>query len=84
MLTFRGFQDIFEDPVFFEGTMSATSICQGKVGDCWFLAAIAALSANPQLLERLCVARHEQVGVYGFVFFRGMLSSELPSIDDYM
>jgi hypothetical protein len=43
---------------------------QGNVGDCWFLAALVALSGDRKLLEKLCVARNEKVGVYGFVFFR--------------
>ena len=66
-------QDIFEDPEFFEDGATANDIRQGNVGDCWFLAALTALSGNPELIERLCVARDEKVGVYGFVFFRGML-----------
>jgi len=29
-----------------------------------------AISAKKELVEKLCVARDEQVGVYGFVFYR--------------
>jgi hypothetical protein len=31
-----------------------------------------AISAKKELIEDVCVARDEKVGVYGFVFFRGM------------
>lgn len=47
------------------------------MGDCWFVAAVTALSGTEEpgqelhLLQRLCVARDEKVGVYGFVFHRG-------------
>ncbi|KAF2673466.1 cysteine proteinase [Microthyrium microscopicum] len=63
-------EDIFDEPEFFEDGPSANDIRQGNVGDCWFLAAITALSGKPELIEKLCVARDEKVGVYGFVFFR--------------
>lgn len=54
---------------------------QGRNGDCWLLAALCTLSNKPTLIEKLCVARDEQVGVYGFVFHRdGEWISEI--IDD--
>ncbi|KAH8810297.1 hypothetical protein DL96DRAFT_1505563 [Flagelloscypha sp. PMI_526] len=45
-------------------------IHQGGVGDCWFLAALSGLTTKQGLIEQLCVARDELVGVYGFIFFR--------------
>ncbi|KAF2761112.1 cysteine proteinase, partial [Pseudovirgaria hyperparasitica] len=63
-------EDIFENPQFYEDGATANDVCQGTVGDCWFLAAITALSGKPELLERICVDRDEKVGVYGFVFYR--------------
>ena len=64
--------DIFEKPQFFIDGASATDVHQGNTGDCWFLAALMAISAKKRELieERLCIARDEKVGVYGFVFFR--------------
>jgi len=64
-------EDIYEDPEFFVDGATANDVRQGINGDCWFLAAITALSGKQELIERLCVHRDEQVGVYGFVFFRG-------------
>ena len=31
-------------------------LCIGKLGDCWFLSAMAAVGTKPGLLEKLCVA----------------------------
>ncbi|KAF2458508.1 hypothetical protein BDY21DRAFT_370743 [Lineolata rhizophorae] len=63
-------EDVFEKPEFFIDGATANDVHQGRVGDCWFLASITALSGKKDLIERLCVARDEKVGVYGFVFFR--------------
>ena len=65
-------QEIFENPEFYiEGGPKATSIRQGHVGDCWFLSAVSAILHVEGLVHRVCVARDEKVGVYGFVFYRG-------------
>lgn len=61
---------IFRNPQFFTDGPSADDIRQGISGDCWFLAATATVCSNQQLIEKVCVARDEAVGVYGFVFFR--------------
>jgi len=62
--------DIFTDPQFFVDGATADDVVQGAGGDCWFLAALMSISAMPELITRLCVARDEKCGVYGFVFFR--------------
>ena len=63
-------EDIFDDPRFYIDDATATDIHQGNSGDCWFLAALMAVTAKKNLIEKLCVARNEKVGVYGFVFYR--------------
>jgi hypothetical protein len=67
-------EDIYEDPEFIVDGATASDVRQGINGDCWFLAAITALSGKPDLIDKLCIHRDEQVGVYGFVFFRGRCS----------
>ncbi|KAL8666873.1 MAG: hypothetical protein Q9202_001113 [Teloschistes flavicans] len=62
--------DIFDNPVFFKEGISANDVRQGSNGDCWFLSALCALSNKKNLVDRVCVARDEKVGVYGFVFHR--------------
>ncbi|KAL9607557.1 MAG: hypothetical protein Q9167_007539 [Letrouitia subvulpina] len=62
--------DIFEDPVFYKEGVTAGDVRQGFNGDCWFLSALCALCNKKDLVDRVCVARDEKVGVYGFVFHR--------------
>ncbi|KAI9208890.1 uncharacterized protein BJ171DRAFT_170014 [Polychytrium aggregatum] len=66
--SFGRIKEVFEKPVFIDG-VDYDDIGQGSLGDCWFMAALASTAMIPEHLARLCVARDEQVGVYGFVFF---------------
>ncbi|XP_030882270.1 calpain-3-like isoform X1 [Leptonychotes weddellii] len=50
--------EICENPRFIIGGANRTDICQGDLGDCWFLAAIACLTLNERLLFR--VIPHDQ------------------------
>ncbi|KAG6872160.1 hypothetical protein C0995_012478 [Termitomyces sp. Mi166 len=61
---------IFDKPQFFVNGADSNDIIQGKIGDCWFLSALATVSTTKTLVEKFCVARDEEVGVYGFIFFR--------------
>ncbi|RDB20781.1 Calpain-9 [Hypsizygus marmoreus] len=61
---------IFDKPQFFVNGADSNDIIQGKLGDCWFLSALATVSTAQGLVEKFCVARDEEVGVYGFIFFR--------------
>ncbi|KAK7912089.1 calpain family cysteine protease [Apiospora marii] len=73
--------DVFENPKFYIDGPTANDVRQGRDGDCWLLAALCTLSNKSSLIERVCVARDEVVGVYGFVFHRdGEWISEI--IDD--
>lgn len=49
--------DIFDKPVFFgpDGP-NASDVRQGALGDCWFLAALSAISTIDGLVEKICVA----------------------------
>jgi Calpain family cysteine protease len=64
-------EDVFDTPQFFIDGASASDVRQGKEGDCWFMSALCTLSNKEELIQKVCVARDEQVGVYGFVFHRG-------------
>ncbi|KAJ7510949.1 cysteine proteinase [Mycena galericulata] len=65
--------ELFENPQFFVGGPYSNEIIQGqKCSNCWFISALAATSTVKGLVEKYCVARDEQVGVYGFVFWRDM------------
>ncbi|MCJ1281827.1 hypothetical protein MMC26_001150 [Xylographa opegraphella] len=62
--------DIFEDPQFTVDDATASDVRQGNDGDCWFLSALCAIGNKKGLIDRVCVAKDELVGVYGFVFHR--------------
>jgi hypothetical protein len=61
---------IYKDPKFLLDGFSALDVQQGANGDCWWLAAVATLCSVEGVMDRVCVARDEECGVYGFVFFR--------------
>ncbi|KAF4977565.1 hypothetical protein FZEAL_5936 [Fusarium zealandicum] len=61
---------IFENPQFTIGGFSSLDIKQGASGDCWWLAALATIAHRKDLMKKICVARDEECGVYGFVFHR--------------
>ncbi|KAM0274416.1 hypothetical protein ACHAQH_007854 [Verticillium albo-atrum] len=62
--------DIFDEPQFYIDNATANDVRQGRGGDCWLMAALCGLSNKPGLIERVCVAHDQEVGVYGFVFHR--------------
>ena len=61
---------IFEDPKFTVDGYSSSDIKQGANGDCWWLAGVATIAHRKDLMGKVCVARDEDCGVYGFVFQR--------------
>ncbi|EMC95792.1 hypothetical protein BAUCODRAFT_70903, partial [Baudoinia panamericana UAMH 10762] len=63
-------EDIFDDPQFYIDDATPMDVHQGSGGDCWFLAALMAVTAKKELIGTICVDREESMGVYGFVFFR--------------
>lgn len=54
--------DIFDKPEFFKDGASAMDIRQGRDGDCWLMAALCTLGNMKGLIDKVCVAREEQIG----------------------
>ncbi|KAF7361013.1 Calpain catalytic domain-containing protein [Mycena sanguinolenta] len=62
--------ELFQDAEFFSDSPYSNEIIQGNSANCWFISSLAATSTVKGLVEKYCVARDEEVGVYGFVFWR--------------
>lgn len=70
----------------FEGTVDSRDICQGALGDCWLLAAMACLAEYDGAIHSLFKARERDPrGKYHIKLFDGAADRwELVTIDDWV
>ncbi|KAM3912251.1 calpain-2 catalytic subunit-like [Leptodactylus fuscus] len=67
-------QEIVPFPQFVSDNMKWTDICQGQLGNCWFLAAAASLTLYPRLLDRVVPSQqsfqNDYAGIFHFQFWQ--------------
>ncbi|WOL02903.1 calpain-type cysteine protease ADL1 isoform X1 [Canna indica] len=55
---------ISSQPCLFSGSMNSSDVCQGRLGDCWFLSAVAVLTEVSRISEVIITPAFNEEGIY--------------------
>lgn len=59
---------ISSQPCLFSGSVSSSDVCQGRLGDCWFLSAVAVLTEMSRIAEVIITPAYNEEGIYTIRF----------------
>ncbi|VFQ85158.1 unnamed protein product [Cuscuta campestris] len=51
-------------PCLFSGAANSSDVCKGRLGDCWFLSAVAVLTEVSRILEVIITPEYNEEGIY--------------------
>ncbi|ONL97113.1 Calpain-type cysteine protease DEK1 [Zea mays] len=51
-------------PCLFSGSVNSSDVCQGRLGDCWFLSAVAVLTEMSRISEVIITPEYNDEGIY--------------------
>ncbi|GER41238.1 calpain [Striga asiatica] len=55
---------LISGPCLFSGTANPSDVCQGRLGDCWFLSAVAVLTEVSRVSEVIITPDYNEEGIY--------------------
>ncbi|XP_038983004.1 calpain-type cysteine protease ADL1-like [Phoenix dactylifera] len=55
---------IGSQPCLFSGSVNSSDVCQGRLGDCWFLSAVAVLTEVARISEVIITPEYNEEGIY--------------------
>nr|BAK04211.1 predicted protein [Hordeum vulgare subsp. vulgare] len=59
---------ISSQPCLFSGSVNSSDVCQGRLGDCWFLSAVVVLTEMSRISEVIITPAYNEEGIYTIRF----------------